>query len=569
MDNIEKATKITKYLSFEPDMRIVYALIFILPLIAGVSLTVFANKSIEESILKGYTTILLPGILTMVVGKIFIRHMKLKSIIISLLVFELIFTLSFSVSVYFFGLTEKPENLLIDIIAVSGVFTLLIWLAIGLLLDRLKTAFSIGIMQFLIFMLFVAPLFSVSFGQLLTEYAIISIVSISVIFILIYILLSPVKRNFSVSGFDALSGFVGQWYFGNDDLEDLFDQVGIDSKLPLGIMNFKNDKIYSFVVPYIHFGPFGKLGGSDAPGYIASLMDNGAIVMHSTATHDLNPTSRNEIMKIAIEAKDSLNNKFSDAKGAFIEAEYGNARIKGLVINDSILVSLTRAPYVTEDIDISVGYLIMEKLRKKFKNVIVADEHNSSAEKITSFEFISQEAGEYMKAADALLTKDFQLARIEAGFEQLKPNIKAIGSNGIWLALFKIGERKIGYIIIDGNGIARESKERLEAEMAKIGITPVIMTTDSHEKNAVSGVVNEITLDSEMVTDIIGKLSVMKLSQFSANASAQEMELKVLGPKQSIEIVSTVNSIVAMAKFMVPIAVLLIILFLLIVLKRL
>ena len=569
MDNIEKATKITKYLSFEPDMRIVYALIFLLPLIAGLSLTVFANKSIEESILKGYTTILLPGILTMVVGKIFIRHMKLKSIIISLLVFELIFTLSFSVSVYFFGLTEKPENLLIDIIAVSGVFTLLIWLAIGLLLDRLKTAFSIGIMQFLIFMLFVAPLFSVSFGQLLTEYAIISIVSISVIFILIYILLSPVKRNFSVSGFDALSGFVGQWYFGNDDLEDLFDQVGIDSKLPLGIMNFKTDRIYSFVVPYIHFGPFGKLGGSDAPGYIASLMDNGAIVMHSTATHDLNPTSRNEIMKIAIEAKESMNAKFSDAKGAFIEAEYGNARIKGLVINDSILVSLTRAPYVTEDVDISVGYLIMEKLRKKFRNVIVADEHNSSAEKITSFEFISQEAGEYMKAADALLAKDFSLSKTEAGFEQLKPNIKAVGSNGIWLALFRIGERKIGYTIIDGNGIARESKERLEAEMAKIGIIPVIMTTDSHEKNVVGGVVNEIILDNEIITDIIGKLSVMKLSQFSTNSSAQEMELKVLGPKQSIEIVSTVNSIVAMAKFMVPIAVLLIILFLLIVLKRL
>jgi len=569
LDNIEKATKITKYLSFEPDMRIVYALIFLLPLIAGLSLTVFANKSIEESILKGYTTILLPGILTMVVGKIFIRHMKLKSIIISLLVFELIFTLSFSVSVYFFGLTEKPENLLIDIIAVSGVFTLLIWLAIGLLLDRLKTAFSIGIMQFLIFMLFVAPLFSVSFGQLLTEYAIISIVSISVIFILIYILLSPVKRNFSVSGFDALSGFVGQWYFGNDDLEDLFDQVGIDSKLPLGIMNFKTDRIYSFVVPYIHFGPFGKLGGSDAPGYIASLMDNGAIVMHSTATHDLNPTSRNEIMKIAIEAKESMNAKFSDAKGAFIEAEYGNARIKGLVINDSILVSLTRAPYVTEDVDISVGYLIMEKLRKKFRNVIVADEHNSSAEKITSFEFISQEAGEYMKAADALLAKDFSLSKTEAGFEQLKPNIKAVGSNGIWLALFRIGERKIGYTIIDGNGIARESKERLEAEMAKIGIIPVIMTTDSHEKNVVGGVVNEIILDNEIITDIIGKLSVMKLSQFSTNSSAQEMELKVLGPKQSIEIVSTVNSIVAMAKFMVPIAVLLIILFLLIVLKRL
>jgi len=569
LNNIEKATKITKYLSFDPDMRIVYALIFILPLIAGISLTIFANKSIEESILKGYTSILLPGILTMVVGKIFIKHLKFKSIILSLLVFELIFTLSFSVSVYFFGLTEKPENLLIDIIAVSGVFTLLIWLAIGLLLDRLKTAFSIGIMQFLIFMLFVAPLFSVSFGQLLTEYAIISIVSISVIFVLIYILLSPVKRNFSVSGFDALSGFVGQWYFGSDDLEDLFDQVGIDSKIPLGVMNFKLDKVYSFVVPYIHFGPFGSLGGSDAPGYISSMMENRVMVLHSTATHDLNPTNRNEIVKIANKAKESINGKFSDAKGAFIEAGYGNARIHGLVINDSVLVSLTRAPYVTEDIDISVGCLIMEKLKKKFKNVIVADEHNSSAEKITSFEFISEEANEYMKAADALLAKDFQLSKIEAGFEQLKPNLKTMGSNGIWLALFRIGERKVAYVTIDGNGIARESKERLEKEMESIGITPIIMTTDSHEKNAVSGVVNEVALDNEMITDIIGKLSVMKTAQFSANSSVQETEMKVLGPKQSIEIVSTVNSIVAMAKFMVPIAVLLIILFLLIVLKRL
>ena len=569
MNNLEKATKLTKFFSFEPDMRIVYALIFLLPMFAGISLAVFSGKSLEESMLIGYSSILLPGILSMVLGKIFIRHLKLKSIILSLLIFELIFALSFSVSVYFFGTTETPENLLVDIIAVAGVFSLLIWLAIGLLLERLKTAFSIGIMQFLVFAIFVAPLFSVSFGPLLTEYAIISIVAISVIFILIYILLSPVKRNFSVSGFDALSGFVGQWYFGSDDLEDLFDRVGVDSRVPLGVMNFKTDGIHSFVVPYIHFGPFGSLGGSDAPGYISSLMDNRAIVMHPTATHDLNPTSRNEVMGIAGKASESLNGKFSEAKGAFIESSYGNAKMHGLVINDTLLVSMTRAPYVTEDTDVSVGCLIMERLRKRFGKVIVADEHNSSAERITSFDFVSEEANEYMKAAEALLDREFTLSKMEAGFGQTRPKLKTIGSNGIWMALFKAGDKKAAYVVVDGNGLARASKEGLEKAISEAGALPIVMTTDSHERNVVGGVVNEVVLDGETIADVAGRIAVMRTLPFQFNSSVQEIEVKVLGPKQSIEIVSTVNSIVAMAKFMVPIAILLIILFLLIVLRKL
>jgi putative membrane protein len=239
----------------------------------------------------------------------------------------------------------------------------------------------------------------------------------------------------------------------------------------------------------------------------------------------------------------------------------------GLVINDSILVTFTRAPEVTEDTDIGLGYLIMEKLKRKFKNVIVADEHNSSAEKITYFDLLSEEAKEYLRCADALASKAFALQDIECSISWLKPNVKAIASNGIRTMLFRIGNRRIAYVIIDGNGIGRKSKEALEAAMTKEGMEPIIMTTDSHELNMVSGVVNEIELDEKAIAQIVDTVHMAKTAQFSAAFSVPEVELKVLGPRQSIEIISTINSIVAVAKFIVPIALILLVLFLLVILN--
>jgi putative membrane protein len=565
LDNIDKATSLTKYLSFKVNMRIVYFLLFALPLLAGASLSVFGGKPLQESLLLSYTSLFISGIISMFLIKMFVWTIKMRSIVLSMLIFEFIYSLSLSLSVYLFGMSE---NLLVDILAVAGVLSLILWLCIGMVLGKLKTGITIGIIQFVVFAFLVAPFFAVPLKSLLAEYAVLSTVSVVVVLVLAYALLSPVRRNFSVSGFDALSSFAGQWYFGTDDLEDLFTQVGEHASLPLGIIGIKAEKDYRVVVPYIHFGPFGKLGGSDAPGAISSALDGRAIVMHSTATHDLNPTSRNEISKI-IDAVKSFDKdaKYSKARGAFIESSYGSARMHGLVINDSILVTFTRAPEITEDTDIGLGYLIMEKLKRKFKNVIVADEHNSSAEKITYFDLLSEEAKEYLRCADALASKTFALQDMECSISWLKPNVKAIASNGIRTMLFKIGNRRIAYIVIDGNGIGRKSKEALEAAMAKEGMEPIIMTTDSHELNMVSGVVNEIELDEKAIAQIVDTVHMAKTAQFSAAFSVPEVELKVLGPRQSIEIISTINSIVAVAKFIVPIALILLVLFLLVILN--
>jgi len=566
LDNIDKAAGLTKYLSFKANMKIVYIMLFALPLLAGASLSVFGNKPLQESLLLSYTSLFISGIISMFLVKMFVWSLKLRSIILSMLVFEFIYSVSLSLSVYLFGMSE---NILVDILAVSGVLSLIIWLCIGMILGKLKSGVTIGIIQFVVFAFFVAPFFAVSLGSLLTEYAILSAVSVVVVLFLAYILLSPVRRNFSVSGFDALSSFAGQWYFGTDDLEDLFSQVGVDASLPLGIMGIKADKDYKIVVPYIHFGPFGKLGGSDAPGNISGALGGNAIVMHSTATHDLNPTSRNEISKIidAVRSSDA-SAKYFKARGAFIESSYGYARMHGLVINESILVTFTRAPETTEDTDISLGYLIMEKLRKKYKNVIVADEHNSSAEKITYFDLLSEEAKEYLKCADALASKDSQSQDMECSISYIKPKAKGLASNGIRTMLFKIGNKKIAYIVMDGNGISQKSKEALEAAIAKEGIVPIIMTTDSHELNAVSGIVNEIELDEAAISQIVDKVHMAKTEPFSAAFSVPEVGLKVLGSRQSIEIISTVNSIVAVAKFIVPITLVLLVLFFLVILNR-
>jgi predicted neutral ceramidase superfamily lipid hydrolase len=569
LDSIDKATNLTKFLSPNINMGAVYFLILALPLLAGLALWQFGQKPLWESMLLSYTSLFISGIISMILIKILVWNIRLKSIILSTLIFEAIYSVSLAVSVYLFG---QSDNMLVGIIAVAGAFSLIIWLCIGIILGKLKTGLTIGIIQFLVFSFFVAPFFSVQLTHLLAEYALISGVSVLVVLLSANMLLSPVRRNLSVSGFDALSGFANQWYLGTGDLEDLFAQVGTHARLPIGIIGImagKQEKPQYIIVPYVHFGPFGKLGGSDAPGSISSALGGSAIVMHSTATHDLNPTSRGEISKIidAISSSEKGANYFK-ARGGFIEAAYGNARMHGLVINESILATFTRAPDTTEDTDISVGYLMMEKLKKKYRNAIVADEHNSSAEKITSFDILSEEAGEYLRCTDALLSKTFTAQDMECAISRPKISAKGLASNGVNAILFKAGNKKVAYIVLDGNGISRASKERLENELAKDGTVPIIMTTDSHELNAVGGVVNEIELNDMAISQIADSMHQARTEPFSAAFSIPEAEIQVLGARQSIEIISTVNSIVAMAKFLIPMTMAVLLLFLLAVLSR-
>ncbi len=121
------------------------------------------------------------------------------------------------------------------------------------------------------------------------------------------------KKNLGVSSMDALSMFLSQWLYGEKDLEEAFEGIGEEVETLVWVGKFEGKKNSAlFVVPYIHFGPFGNLGGSEFTWQIADSLccdyagerkhtlrhQRDVFVFHGMATHDFNPVSSGEIHNV-------------------------------------------------------------------------------------------------------------------------------------------------------------------------------------------------------------------------------------------------------------------------------
>ena len=108
-----------------------------------------------------------------------------------------------------------------------------------------------------------------------------------------------------------MSYLFSAWLYHNKDMEKAFEQVGENAKTLISVMGFKrrNDTVF-FVTPYVHYGPFGNLGGSEFSHLIAEAIDEAhksrTFVFHGTVTHDLNPVARARWAKILAALETSL-----------------------------------------------------------------------------------------------------------------------------------------------------------------------------------------------------------------------------------------------------------------------
>ena len=110
-------------------------------------------------------------------------------------------------------------------------------------------------------------------------------------------------------------------------------------------------------------------------------------------------------------------------------------------------------------------------------------------------------------------------------------------------------------VLLDANGVTPEFKKKIEEEVKKLGnFTVGVFTTDTHQTNIVRGVLNPAKEEKEIIKAVREgvKEAMADMKDASAFVDKEWFDINVLGAKHSIEIVSTVNSIVAVAKITAP-----------------
>ncbi len=570
--NINQAVNLTSYFITLPPTRYILVAIVLLGLFFGVLIDLGSNKPLESSVVDGLMLLAMPALLSSAVIKLMVRKMPYRRVAATALAGEAVYSLAYAASLLLSGVNPLWAQLVV-LVGSAIVFVLLYVIARFVFILKYRSILfaMLQLLFYLVFLMSNQALYVTSepFLDVAAKFYISAFVLLAALVIFFFIINAPMKKNLGLSSEDAMSYLFSQWLYHNKDVEKVFQQVGEDARTLLSICGFrrKSDTVF-FLTPYVHFGPFGNLGGSEFSHLLASEMDkkysSRTFVFHGTVTHDLNPVATSEMAKILAAAGEAVKGAaYKDAKVTLSTGKEGECKAQALRINDSAIIGLSRAPEVTEDINFGVGLALMLEAEKSADKAMVIDQHNAETGDITSFEPGSPVAYRYMNAIRDALSKEpakeqkKRPLRLGVAFRSVDSGV--IGKAGVKVAVFSSAPEYVA-VLIDSNGVTPAFRDRIEAEVVKLGkdagreFSVGVFTTDTHQTNMVRGVLNPLKDEENTMKVVLDACREAAADMQDAKffSDTRWFDIRVLGAKQSIEVISTVNSIVAVAKITLP-----------------
>jgi putative membrane protein len=570
-DNINRAVSLTSYFFSLPPSPFIFAAIIFLGVLFGFLID-FGRYSGEQyiiqSLIDGFMLLIAPALLATLVIKLLIRKMPIRRILATAFGGELVYAIAYSVSLLISGVDLFIAEL---VLLIGAAIVFVFWYAIARLVFLLKyRSVLFAIIQLLFYLIFFFSNKALDFtGEPIFDLAaklyVSSFILLGALIIFFQIINAPMKKSFGFSSTDAATYFINQWLYQNKELEDALETVGQRVKTLVSVMGFRRDDgDFYFVTPYVHYGPFGNLGGSEFSHLIAKKMENKfgckSFVFHGTVTHDLNPVASSEIRKVMKSIDNIVTNaEFKKGRATFARGKYEECIAEALTINKSAFVSVSRAPLVTEDINFGLGLSMMYKAENFVDEAMIVDQHNAETGEVTSFEPGEPVGYNYIQAVSDSLQKKSDAKNLKVGFSYGKSDSEVLGKAQIKCAVFNT-EPMYVMILLDCNGITPEFQNRLIAEVKKSGKKRGedwevgVFTTDTHQTNMVKGVLNPLKEEENILEDVTNSVEVARddVKEATYFFGRDWFEINVLGAKQSIELVSTVNSIVAVAKITAP-----------------
>jgi len=602
VDTDQKALDLTRFFFKVPEHRTTLAYLglvsFIFGIIARLLSTRIASETLVETVLyggaDGVLLVAAPALLGALVATFLVSRKELKHGFKYFLFISLAAACVYSLTILagiVAGIILPGKSILQlgSFLVIANALVLLVWLAAcWIALAYKKKAFALCIFH---------PIANIAFIVLWTKFRVFEstlalatspyvvlfkLLVASVILILsaaglVYIINAPSKRNFGLSTLDVATMFFAQWVNGSHGLEDLLSETGEVITTPVNVTAFynKSGKIKaSFIVPQIHYGPIGNLGGSEFPGLlsqsISAATGGPAFIFKGAANHDFNPVRASSVSKIEEAALLALQaaKKTKTSSASLIQGQSGASNVNGFTAGATAFLTLSRAPFNCEDIHQSLGRALRNQaIATGFEDAVIVDRHNC---KVDNYLFGpgSKEYIEYEKAISNLHVPK-PLALQVGVAENYNFGLRdGVGAAGVKAVIIQTGSHKSCFLVVDANNCIPEFREKIVSELQKVQkVGQVgrgrfdffdILTTDSHAVNSISGVHNPLgaTVNwSNFIQEAkkVVEQAIGDVEPCSVGAASRDVELEVLGPQRSSELIITVNSIIAVLKILAPI----------------
>jgi len=141
--------------------------------------------------------------------------------------------------------------------------------------------------------------------------AVICVIYALAVWLFLVVIDQPWRSSLGVSALDFLRGFIGHIAEGTRELEEFFEEIGEEAVVPVTLLSVRRpdgEEKARFVLPMIHPGPMGEIGGGNLPRRVAESADGLAFPPHATAGHDFNLVTEREVDKILSTAETAYQN---------------------------------------------------------------------------------------------------------------------------------------------------------------------------------------------------------------------------------------------------------------------
>ncbi|NHX37061.1 MULTISPECIES: DUF2070 family protein [Halolamina] len=374
----------------------------------------------------------------------------------------------------------------------------------------------------------------------------------------------PWRRSMGVSMLDFLRGFIGHVAEGTRELEDFFEQLGEEAIVPVTVLAFRTDdgaEKARFVLPMIHPGPMGEIGGGNLPERVAETAEGLAFPPHATAGHDFNLVTEREVERL-IDAADRAHQRIEygdDATGS-VRVQAGDAKLLGQAFGGDGLLVNTFSPEFADDVEYGVGLTAREGARTNgLEDVLLVDAHNCNngldGPDLGHVTPGSPRSFDMINAAEAAGTRlgDADEAPLSLGTAweetEWEPQ-EGIGPLGIRAAVVEVGGQETAYVLADGNNMEPWLRNRTVDELLETVDAAEVMTTDTHIVNTVEAD-NQIGAEidhGEFIDAVSGLVDRARadLESVEAGMATERAEVTVFGNDRTETLASHANAVVSL-----------------------
>ena len=373
----------------------------------------------------------------------------------------------------------------------------------------------------------------------------------------------PWRRSLGVSMLDFLRGFVGYVAEDSPELEAFFEELGEDAVVPVSLLVFRRPdgtEKARFVLPMIHPGPMGEIGGGNLPERVATSAEGLAFAPHATAGHDFNLVTEREVDSV-LDAVDRAESRlrFDGAATPSVRVDSGEASLLGQRFGSSALLVSTFAPGAADDVQFGVGMPARLAARASgLDDVLLVDAHNCNVGlDVDEIPHVAPGSERAFDLLDAAETAGERL--VGAGEAPLSLGVawdttpwephEGIGPLGVRVGVVDAGGQTTAYVLVDGNNMVPGLRRRLLDRLRERVDAAEVMTTDTHIVTTVEAD-NQVgeKIDNDTLVEIVDDLTVAALADrepVECGSATERATVTVFGNDRTETLASHANAVVS------------------------